>query len=238
MSFSDLGLMPELMRAVADAGYDPPSPIQRRRFRWCLRAAICWLAPRPAPARPPPSCCRSCSGSTPHEPTARAARARARSSRRRANWPRRSRKRRDYGKIPAAARPSVYGGVGIDPQINALRGGCRYPRCDTRAGCSTSAAACGRPAGSRGAGARRSRPHARHGLHPATSSRIIAACRTSARTCCFPRLLPTTSARSRESMLRDPASIQVTPRNPSVEMVEQRVHPRARRRKARTCWCT
>ena len=29
MNFSDLGLMPELLRAVADKGYDTPSPIQR-----------------------------------------------------------------------------------------------------------------------------------------------------------------------------------------------------------------
>ena len=28
MSFSDLGLLPELRRAVADKGYDSPSPIQ------------------------------------------------------------------------------------------------------------------------------------------------------------------------------------------------------------------
>ena len=28
MSFSDLGLVPELLRAVADKGYDVPSPIQ------------------------------------------------------------------------------------------------------------------------------------------------------------------------------------------------------------------
>ena len=28
MSFSDLGLLPELLRAVADKGYDTPSPIQ------------------------------------------------------------------------------------------------------------------------------------------------------------------------------------------------------------------
>src|SRR5579862_8218452 len=28
MSFSDLGLKPELLRAVADKGYDTPSPIQ------------------------------------------------------------------------------------------------------------------------------------------------------------------------------------------------------------------
>src|SRR5665213_3705574 len=28
MSFSDLGLLPELLRAVADKGYDSPSPIQ------------------------------------------------------------------------------------------------------------------------------------------------------------------------------------------------------------------
>ena len=28
MSFTDLGLMPELLRAVADKGYDTPSAIQ------------------------------------------------------------------------------------------------------------------------------------------------------------------------------------------------------------------
>src|ERR1700685_4192245 len=28
MSFSDLGLLPELLRAVADKGYDTPTPIQ------------------------------------------------------------------------------------------------------------------------------------------------------------------------------------------------------------------
>ncbi|HLN48771.1 MAG TPA: DEAD/DEAH box helicase, partial [Steroidobacteraceae bacterium] len=28
MSFSDLGLLPELLRAVADKGYDSPTPIQ------------------------------------------------------------------------------------------------------------------------------------------------------------------------------------------------------------------
>ena len=28
MSFSDLGLLPELLRAVTDQGYDTPTPIQ------------------------------------------------------------------------------------------------------------------------------------------------------------------------------------------------------------------
>jgi ATP-dependent RNA helicase RhlE len=38
MSFSDLGLTPELLRAVADKGYDTPSPIQLQAIPAVLAA--------------------------------------------------------------------------------------------------------------------------------------------------------------------------------------------------------
>jgi ATP-dependent RNA helicase RhlE len=38
-SFAELGLIPELMRAVADRGYTEPTPIQARAIPLVLRGA-------------------------------------------------------------------------------------------------------------------------------------------------------------------------------------------------------
>ena len=65
MSFSDLGLMPELMRAVADKGYDTPSPIQLQAIPAVLAGRDVLAGAQTGPARPPDSYCRFCSGSTP-----------------------------------------------------------------------------------------------------------------------------------------------------------------------------
>ena len=62
MSFDHLGLAEPLLRAVREQGYETPTPIQREAIPPCWPAAICSPAPRPAPARPPASCCRCCSG--------------------------------------------------------------------------------------------------------------------------------------------------------------------------------
>ena len=64
MSFDQLGLSPELLRAVADEGYLIPTPGPGASHpASCWPAATSWAAPRPAPARPPPSRCPSSSGS-------------------------------------------------------------------------------------------------------------------------------------------------------------------------------
>ena len=85
MSFDDLGLTPELLRAVADQGYTEPTPVQREAIPSSSPAATSSPAPRPAPARPPPSSCRCSSSSTPSgrpagSPTAPRARPRPRAS--------------------------------------------------------------------------------------------------------------------------------------------------------------
>ena len=40
MSFSDLGLSAEVLRAVEDAGYQTPTPIQQKAIPYVLAAAI------------------------------------------------------------------------------------------------------------------------------------------------------------------------------------------------------
>jgi ATP-dependent helicase YprA (DUF1998 family) len=80
MTFSDLGLPPELLRAVTEKGYDTPTPIQAQAIPYVLAdrdvlagaqtgtgktaafvlpwpTATCSRARRPAPARRPHSCC-------------------------------------------------------------------------------------------------------------------------------------------------------------------------------------
>ncbi len=78
MSFSDLGLKPELLRAVADKGYDTPSPIQIQAIPAVLGAATYSAGAQTGTRqnrrfRPAPSC----SGSPPpwRREIARAARA-------------------------------------------------------------------------------------------------------------------------------------------------------------------
>src|SRR6202046_5542134 len=125
MSFSDLGLTPELLRAVADKGYDTPSPIQLQAIpavlggRDLLAAAqtgtgktagfvlpiLQRLAADKAqmPQRAPRALILT--------PTRELAAQVAQSA-------------RDYGKYLSLRTAVVFGGVSIGPQINALRSGC------------------------------------------------------------------------------------------------------------------
>jgi ATP-dependent RNA helicase RhlE len=74
---------------------------------------------------------------------------------------------RTYGKhLPLKTRWLIFGGVGINPQIEALKRAASTSSSPRRAACSTTSAAHRRPVGHRDPRARRSRPHARHGLHP------------------------------------------------------------------------
>jgi superfamily II DNA/RNA helicase len=60
LSFADLGLAQDLLRAVADTGYTVPTPIQAQAIPQVLKGAICWPPRRPVPARPPALPCRCC----------------------------------------------------------------------------------------------------------------------------------------------------------------------------------
>ncbi len=125
MSFSDLGLLPELLRAVSDKGYDTPSPIQ-------LQAIPAVLAGRDVLAGAQTGTGKTAgfvlpilqrlSGDAAHSaksapralvltPTRELAAQVAESA-------------RNYGKYLPIRTYQVFGGVSINPQISALRNGC------------------------------------------------------------------------------------------------------------------
>src|SRR5499426_1079707 len=102
MSFSDLGLSPELLRAVSEKGYSTPTPIQ-------LQAIPAVLGGRDVLAG-----AQTGTGKTAAlvlTPTRELAAQVAESA-------------RTYGKYTGLRTVVVFGGVGINPQIDALRAGC------------------------------------------------------------------------------------------------------------------
>ena len=222
MSFSDLGLLPELLRAVADKGYDVPSAIQAagdsRGARRPRRAR------RRANRHRQDGRLRAADSAAAHR---RCARSNSRAPRALVLTPTRelaaqvAQSARDYGKYVPLRVTQVFGGVNINPQISALRSGCdilvatpgRLLDLAQQRAVDLSQVS--------GAGARRSRSDARHGFHPRHPAHHQTAAARSARTCCSRRPIPTTSAALAERLLHDPLSIQVAPRNAPIELVEQ-----------------
>jgi ATP-dependent RNA helicase RhlE len=125
MSFSDLGLLPELLRAVADKGYDTPSPIQ-------LQAIPAVLAGRDVLAGAQTGTGKTAGFVLPilQRLAADAANAAGRAPRALVLTPTRelaaqvAQSARDYGKHMPLRTYQVFGGVSINPQIAALRSGC------------------------------------------------------------------------------------------------------------------
>ena len=125
MSFSDLGLLPELLRAVADKGYDTPSPIQ-------LQAIPAVLAGRDVLAGAQTGTGKTAGFVLPilQRLASDAANAAGRAPRALVLTPTRelaaqvAQSARDYGKYMPLRTYQVFGGVSINPQISALRAGC------------------------------------------------------------------------------------------------------------------
>lgn len=121
MSFSDLGLMPELVRAVAEKGYAAPTPIQAQAIpavlagHDVLAGAQTGTGKTAAFVLPILQKLRSAGGRAPRAlvltPTRELAAQIADSV-------------RTYGKYVNLRSAVVFGGVGIHPQIDALRAGC------------------------------------------------------------------------------------------------------------------
>ncbi|HVY82611.1 MAG TPA: DEAD/DEAH box helicase [Steroidobacteraceae bacterium] len=122
MSFADLGLAPELLRAVAEKGYDTPTPIQSQAIPAVLSGrdvlagaqtgtgkTAAFVLPilqklgGPSPQRAPRAAVLT--------PTRELAAQIAENA-------------RTYGKYVGVRTAVVFGGVGINPQIEALRSGC------------------------------------------------------------------------------------------------------------------
>jgi ATP-dependent RNA helicase RhlE len=125
MSFSDLGLLPELLRAVADKGYDTPSPIQ-------IQAIPAVLAGRDVLAGAQTGTGKTAGFVLPilQRLAADTANAASRAPRALVLTPTRelaaqvAQSARDYGKHMPLRTYQVFGGVSINPQIGALRSGC------------------------------------------------------------------------------------------------------------------
>ena len=124
MSFSDLGLSPELLRAVADKGYDTPSPIQ-------LQAIPAVLAGRDVLAGAQTGTGKTAGFVLPIlQRLAADVTSRHRAPRALVLAPTRelaaqvAQSVRDYGKYLPLRVLQVFGGVGINPQITGLRSGC------------------------------------------------------------------------------------------------------------------
>jgi ATP-dependent RNA helicase RhlE len=121
MSFSDLGLAPELLRALAEKGYDTPTPIQYKTIpavlagRDVLAGAQTGTGKTAAFAMP---ILQRLSGATARTPRAlvltptRELAAQVADS------------FRTYGKYAGLRIYVVFGGVGINPQIDSLHRGC------------------------------------------------------------------------------------------------------------------
>jgi ATP-dependent RNA helicase RhlE len=123
MSFELLGLKPELLRAVSEKGYTTPSPIQSQAIPAVLSGRDLIAGAQTGTGKTAafvlPMLQRLTqsqqSGRTPRAlvltPTRELAAQVAESA-------------RDYGKYLSLRTAVVFGGVGIGPQINALRSGC------------------------------------------------------------------------------------------------------------------
>ena len=124
MSFSDLGLLPELLRAVADKGYDSPTPIQ-------AQAIPAVLAGRDVLAGAQTGTGKTAGFVLPilQRLVADAAPGAIRAPRALVLTPTRelaaqvAESARDYGKHLQLRVTQVFGGVNINPQINSLRSG-------------------------------------------------------------------------------------------------------------------
>jgi ATP-dependent RNA helicase RhlE len=125
MSFSDLGLLPELLRAVADKGYDTPSPIQ-------LQAIPAVLSGRDVLAGAQTGTGKTASFVLPilQRLNADTAHGTSRSPRALVLAPTRelaaqvADSARTYSKYLQLRTFQVFGGVSINPQISSLRAGC------------------------------------------------------------------------------------------------------------------
>ncbi len=121
MSFSELGLLPELLRAVADKGYDTPTPIQLKAIpavlagRDVLAGAQTGTGKTAGFILPILQKLNGGQGRTPRAlvltPTRELTAQVAESA-------------RTYGKHLRLKTHVVFGGVSINPQIDALRNGC------------------------------------------------------------------------------------------------------------------
>ncbi len=125
MSFSDLGLLPELLRAVADKGYDTPSPIQAQAIPAVLSGRDVLAGAQTGTGKTAGfvlPILQRLAADTAHG-TSRAPRALVLTPTRELAA-QVAESARNYGKYLQLHTYQVFGGVSINPQISNLRSGC------------------------------------------------------------------------------------------------------------------
>ena len=200
-----------------------PPPSRRAASPRCSKAATCSPLPRRAPARRPPSRCRCCRSCTKTSRTARlacAARPRAVAD---ARTGRADRSSPSPISAPTGQQSAlIFGGVS-----QARRSTCcaaawtsSWPR---QGGCSITPTSATSTCAACDPGAGRSRPHARHGLHPRhpPDARAAAAQR---QTLLFSATFSEDIRGLANGLLRNPLTVEVAPRNAPTELVDHRVH--------------
>jgi ATP-dependent RNA helicase RhlE len=223
MSFSDLGLKPELLRAVVDKGYDTPTPIQ-------IQAIPAVLAGRDVLAGAQTGTGKTAGFVLPIlQRLAGDTAAQHRAPRALVLTPTRelaaqvAQSARDYGKHLPLRVLQVFGGVNINPQISALR-----------SGCDILVATPGRLldlAQQRAADLSKIEVLVLDeadrmldmGFIP-DIKRIIKLLPTQRQSLLFSATYSDDIRALAERLLRDPLSIQVAPRNAPIELVEQRAY--------------
>ena len=243
-TFDQLGLTPELLRAVAAQGYTVPTPVQAQSIPIVLagrdllagaqtgtgKTAAFVLpilqllnASRPAPRqlgygeRRPRGATGlpiRCLVLTPTRELALQIEESVRT----------------YGAERPIRSTTIYGGVGFDPQVRALRTGPEIVVATPGPAARPCRAGHDRPQFGRDPRPRRGRPDARHGLHP----RHPPDPRPAAGAPPEPALLGHVLGRDPRAggtLLNDPAYVQIARRNAPIELVRQVVYPVDRERK-------
>ena len=164
MPFASLGLMPELTRALVERGYSEPTPVQTRVIpeilagRDILAGAQTGTGKTAGFALP---ILQKLHGAA-HAPKAPRALVLVPTRELAAQV---NESVRVYGKYLRLRTQVIFGGVGINPQIDGAAPRHRHCRRDPGAAARSRSAAHSGPVASADPGARRSRSHARHGIH-------------------------------------------------------------------------
>jgi ATP-dependent RNA helicase RhlE len=123
MSFELLGLKPELLRAVAEKGYSTPTPIQSQAIPAVLSGRDLIAGAQTGTGKTAAFVLPLLQRLTNTPPTGRAPRVLVLTPTRELAA-QVAESARDYGKYVSVRTTVVFGGVGINPQIDALRAGC------------------------------------------------------------------------------------------------------------------
>ena len=170
MNFDDLNLAPAILKAVHEQGYETPTPIQAQAIPAVLAGQDLLAGAQTGTGKTAAFVLpmldilgRSEAGKNKFGGTAIRALVLTPTRELAAQV---EESVRDYGKHVSLTSTVMFGGVGMNPQISKLKRGVDILVATPGPPARPAAAGLCRPLRRADAGARRGRPHARHGLHP------------------------------------------------------------------------